>query len=297
MTLQRRFLVLTALRWLPTGFLIPVTAVFMLSRGLSIAEVGIAVAVQSAVVLLLELPTGGWADSFGRRRVLLLAGVLDVVALTWFVVSTSLVGFMVAWAIQGVYRALDSGPLEAWFVDESLAAAADADIETGIARSGTAIGAAISTGALGAAALVAIGPLGGVEALALPVLAALVLRVVDLGAKGLLLDEARPPTATGMRGAVREGVRAVLHGRALRALVLVELVWGAGLVGVELLSGPRLVELFGDPEQGVTTLGVTAAIAWSISGPRREPDGSSGGRAPRHGPPSGCGWPRVQRWP
>jgi len=265
-TLERRFLILTATRWLSTGFLIPVTAVFMLSRGLSIAEVGIAVAVQSAVVLVLELPTGGLADSIGRRRVLLLAGVLDVVALTWFVLSSSLLGFMIAWALQGVFRALDSGPLEAWYVDESLAADAGADIETGIARSGTAIGGAISVGALGAAALVAIGPLGGVEALALPVLVALVLRVVDLAAKALLVEERRRPTASGVRGAVREGLRVVLHGQALRALVLVEVFWGAGLVGVELLSGPRLVELFGDPEQGVAMLGVTAAIAWSISG-------------------------------
>ena len=69
-----------------------------------------------------------------------------------------------------------------------------------------------------------------------------------------------------MRGAVRAGLRVVFHGRALRALVAVELVWGAGLVGVELLSGPRLAELFDDPEQGVVTLGITAAVAWSISG-------------------------------
>ena len=73
-------------------------------------------------------------------------------------------------------------------------------------------------------------------------------------------------TASGVRSVVRDGIRVVLQGRALRALMLVELGWGAGLVGVELLSGPRLFELFGDPEQGVTTLGITAAVGWSISG-------------------------------
>ena len=176
MTLERRFLVLTALRWLPTGFLIPVSAVFMQSRGLSLAQIGLAVAVQSGVVLLLELPTGGLADSLGRRRVLLFAGVLDIAALSCFAVATSFAGFVVAWAVQGVFRALDSGPLEAWYVDESLAVRPDADIERGIARSGTVIGIAISAGALGSATLVAAGPLWGVEALVLPVLAALVLR-------------------------------------------------------------------------------------------------------------------------
>ena len=67
-------------------------------------------------------------------------------------------------------------------------------------------------------------------------------------------------------GAVWSGLRTVAGGRALRALVAVELVWGAGLVGVELLSGPRLAELFGNAEDGVVTLGVTAAAAWTISG-------------------------------
>lgn len=266
MTLQRRFLVLTALRWFPTGFLIPVTVVFMQSRGLSLAEVGVAMGAQGAVVLVLELPTGGLADSLGRRRVLLLAGALDVAALAWFAVSTSLASFVAAWVVQGVFRALDSGPLEAWYVDESLAASEDADIEHGIARSGTAVGVAISAGALGAAALVAAGPIGGVEALVLPLLAAIVLRGVDVVAKAVLVEEHRVPTTGTMRGAVRDGLRVVLRGPALRALVLVELVWGAGLIGVELLSGPRLFELFGDPEHGVVTLGVTAAVAWGISG-------------------------------
>lgn len=266
MTLERRFLVLSALRWLPTGLLIPVTAVFMLERGLSLAQVGLVAGAQGVAVLLLELPTGGLADSLGRRRVLLLAGALDVVALALFVTSHSLVAFAVAWLVQGAFRALDSGPLEAWYVDESLADDAGADIERGIARAGTVVGIAISAGALGAAALVATGRAVGTDALVLPVVAALVLRIVDLAAVAALLDETRRVVAESVRGAVRSGLRLVRRGRALRALVAVELVWGAGLVGVELLSGPRLAELFGNAEDGVVTLGVTAAIAWTISG-------------------------------
>jgi len=266
MSVERRFLVLSGLRWLPTGMLIPVTAVFMLSRGLSLAQLGLAMGAQSVAVLLLELPTGGLADSHGRRRVLLVAGALEVASLAWFVSSHSLAGFVGAWVLQGVFRALDSGPLEAWYVDESLAADRGADIERGIARSGTVIGAAISAGALAAAGLVALGPVGAVDALVLPIVGAIVLRLVDLGALAALLDESQRAGADDVRGAVGAGLRVVMSGRALRALVAVELVWGAGLVGVEMLSGPRLAELFGNAEDGVVTLGVTAAVAWSISG-------------------------------
>jgi len=69
-TIARRHVVLTALRWLPTGMLIPVLVVLMQDRGLTLAQVGMVSATQSIVVLLLELPTGGLADAVGRRPVL-----------------------------------------------------------------------------------------------------------------------------------------------------------------------------------------------------------------------------------
>ena len=62
-------------------------------------------AVQGGVVLVLELPTGGLADSIGRRRVLLVASALDVVALVWFANASSLAAF----AGRGRWKAC-SGP-------------------------------------------------------------------------------------------------------------------------------------------------------------------------------------------
>ena len=64
---------------------------------------------------------------------------------------------------------------------------------------------------------------------------------------------------------VRSTVRLVPRSPALLALVGVELLWGAGLVAVELFSGPRMVELLGDPERGVAVFGLAAAAGWSIS--------------------------------
>ena len=50
-TARRRFLVLTGLRWLPTGLLIPVTVLLALSRGLSLTEIGLVFSLQGLVVL------------------------------------------------------------------------------------------------------------------------------------------------------------------------------------------------------------------------------------------------------
>jgi crotonobetainyl-CoA:carnitine CoA-transferase CaiB-like acyl-CoA transferase/MFS family permease len=270
--LERRFVVLTALRWLPTGLMIPVTAVLMRSRGLSLAELGAVSATQGVVVFALELPTGGLADAWGRRRVLLVAGVLDLVSVTAMALGHDLGVFLAAWAVQGVFRALDSGPLEAWYVDEAQRLDPDAPIERGLARAGMALGAAIAVGSLSTAMLVAVDPVPSAERLALPLLVGLAVRAVDLVALARGVVEHRASDrATALAAArvvpaiVRAGVRAVALHPALRALAVVELTWGGGMVAVELFTGPRLVEVSDDPAAAVTALAVLAAVGWTAS--------------------------------
>jgi DHA1 family tetracycline resistance protein-like MFS transporter len=72
---RRRFLLLRGLRWLPTGLLMPVMVLLLLDRGFSLGQIGLIIAAQGFVVLLLELPTGALADSLGRRRMLFVASV------------------------------------------------------------------------------------------------------------------------------------------------------------------------------------------------------------------------------
>ncbi len=71
---------------------------------------------------------------------------------------------------------------------------------------------------------------------------------------------------TGAPRVVRTSLRLLATTPALLALVFVELLWGAGMVGVELFSGPRLVELLGGAEKGVATFGIAVALGWLLSG-------------------------------
>ena len=80
-SVRRRYLTLVALRWLPTGLLIPVTVLLALSRGLSLTEIGLVFSIQGLVVLALELPTGGLTDALGRRPILILASLVGLVSL------------------------------------------------------------------------------------------------------------------------------------------------------------------------------------------------------------------------
>nr|WP_258400634.1 MFS transporter [Micromonospora saelicesensis] len=270
---RRRYLTLYGLRWLPTGLMIPVMILLMQERGLSLPQIGLVSTAQGLLVLALELPTGGLADALGRRPVLLAAGVLNLASLALFAVADSFVLFFVVWALQGIYRALDSGPLESWYVDATLAADPEAEYERGLGYAGTVIGGAIAGGALLSGGLIALGPIGPVSALTVPVLAAIVAQAAALVALVGLLVEERPATGfAALRASVVQAPRMIgqavgllRRSRVLLALVAVELFWGFGMVTFESLLPVRLAEVIGDPERAAALLGPANSAAWLAS--------------------------------
>ncbi|NLU78690.1 MFS transporter [Micromonospora sp. HNM0581] len=271
--IRRRFLVLHGLRWLPTGLLIPVVVLLMQERGLTLTQIGLAAAAQGAVVLALELPTGGLADALGRKPVLVAANSVGLVSLGLLVLADSFALLAVVWALQGVFRALDSGPLESWYVDSILAVDPDAEYEKGLGQGGTVLGLSIAAGALISGGLVALGPLGPVSALTVPVLAAAGLQAGSLLALLILLVERRPVDGPGtVRASVRAAPRMVgeafsllRRSRVLLALVAVELFWGFGMVTFESLLPIRLAEVIGDADRAAALLGPASTVAWLAS--------------------------------
>jgi predicted MFS family arabinose efflux permease len=267
---RRRYLILVALRWLPTGLLIPVTVLLALSRGLSLTEIGLVFSIQGLVVLVLELPTGGLSDALGRRPVLILASVVGLFAVGLLYIADSVAMFAASTFLMGVFRALDSGPLEAWYVDATLAVEPGAEIEKGLSAGSAVLSVAIAIGALTSGALVALDPFDSVPTLALPILVALLLGVVNLVAIVALMHEVR--IARGV-GAVADSVRAVprvvgdgiglLRGsQVLLALVGVELFWGFAMITFETLFPIRLSETLGDADQAAAIMGPVSSIAW-----------------------------------
>jgi MFS transporter, DHA1 family, tetracycline resistance protein len=269
----RRFLLLHGLRWMPVGLMIPVFVLLPLERGLTLAQYGSAAAIQGIVVMILELPTGGLSDALGRRPVLLLAGAVDLASLAVLTFADSVILFFVVYLLQGIYRALDSGPLEAWYVDSALAADDQADIETGLSRSGVVIGVAIAGGALLGGGLVALGPLGRFSALTIPVLAALALQLVSLIAVATLMTEERPGRGMGALVASVRAVPAAIGGavgllrrsRIIVALIAVEVFWGFGMVSFEGLMPVRLTEVVGSAEHASALMGPVGSAAWLAS--------------------------------
>ena len=267
---RRRFLLLRGLRWLPAGLMIPVLVLLLLERGLSLGQLGLAFAAQGLVVLVLELPTGGFADSLGRRRVLLLATVFEVGAISLLMVARSVIALAVAFALLGIYRALESGPLDAWYVDTAQALDPNATIERGLSLGGVVVGVAISVGSLASSVLVALQPLPRVDPLVTPLIAALVLLAVEFVAISILMTEPNQPwSLRGLKKAMVEtppiiagAIRTVKTSTVLIALIAVEFLWGFGMVSFETFTPPRLAAVMGNADHAATVLGPASTGAW-----------------------------------
>lgn len=265
---ERRLVLLVVTRWFPVGLVFGLTVLLPLERGVTLAQLGVILAVQGVVVLALEIPTGGLTDTIGRRPVLLAAGVLAVISSLLFVTAQGFWMFVLAMLLQGLFRVLDSGPLEAWFVDTVHAEDPAHAVEGGLSRAGTALGVAIAVGALLGGLLVAWHPVAGLSPLVLPFLVAIGVMVVNLVLVGALVRE---PPRSGVAGAtpglaatLGEGLALVRRSRVLRALVLVEVFWCVALIAFETLTPVRLAELLGSEPDAAALYGPASAGAWAL---------------------------------
>ena len=272
---RRTLLVLSFTRWFPVGLTIGVTTLLPLERGMTLAQIGVIFAMQGFVVLGLELPTGGFADALGRRPVLMASAVVSLVSAVLFVTAQTFAAFVVALLLQGVFRALDSGPLEAWYVDTAQTEDPAVAVEDALTRAGTVLGLAIAAGALISGGLIVWHPVTTASALVLPYVCAIGLFVLHLGAVTLLVREPRTHLdSTGLRraassarqapGVVLAGLRMLGTSRVLLALVLVEVFWSVGMIAFETLMPVRLSELAGGEARAGALMGPVSATAWGL---------------------------------
>jgi Major Facilitator Superfamily len=272
----RRLVGLTALRWLPVGLTTPITVLLAQARGLSLAEIGLLFTVHGVVVTVLELPTGGLADVLGRRPVVVTGAVLHLVSCVAFATATGFPGFLTAILVLGVGRALDSGPVEAWYVDTVHRIDPTADVAPGLARHSAADGGSLAVGAIVGGFLPAVLGGAGAVALALPYLGAAALDVVFILAVVRLLTEDRSPREGSIRAALAAGARAMpgtvtgavrlsVTDGPMRLVLLLTAVGGIGLVACELLGPVRFADLAGSRDDGAAVYGTVLALSFAAA--------------------------------
>ena len=272
----RVFLLLSFTRWFPVGFGVGIVILLQTNRGLSIAQAMTAAAVSGFVCFALELPTSGFADAFGRRAVYVAAAGINVVTGLAYLFAQSFWQFVGAAALMGAFRALDSGPLEAWFVDTVHESAPGADVDQELSRQGTVLGVGMAVGALLSGALIWWHPIKAFPAIDLAVAVFAALNVIHLIATLTLLKEAPRPVSSGDRerralasvkeapAVIRGGLLLLARNRVLLGLIGAEICWSVGMVAFESLLPLRLEEMLGSAQAAGALMGPVAAVGWGI---------------------------------
>ncbi|WP_422773485.1 MFS transporter [Plantactinospora sp. WMMC1484] len=227
--------------------LYPVYALLFTDTGLSVAQISSLFVIWSLTGIVLEVPSGVWADAVSRRLLLAGAPLLGAVGFGLWVVAPSYWAFALGFVLWGARGALQSGAAEALLFDEL--------DRLGVAdRYGRVIGRASTIGLLAALLAIAVaGPVfaaGGYVAVgAASVLASLLCAVV-----GLTLPEHRAPVPVGgpggktanpgspgylaiLRSALAEARQNPGVRRALLLLPAMLGIWGALEEYVPLLAG------------------------------------------------------------
>lgn len=281
LVLRRRFVLLTFLRWFPTGLLAPVLVLLLTARGLSLTTVGLVFVAYGVACLLLELPSGSLADVIGRRAVLVVSGVLFVLSAIVLAIGQTAWLLTVGMLVGGIARALDSGPLEAWYVDAVRSVDRRHDLKPGLSRAHASGALGLGLGSLASGALVALAGLPGsggslLLSLSVPFVVSAATAAVGLG---FVIGWVREPDRAGHRPEIRKvladvprtvviGSTLVTRSGVLRRLSLRVVVVGVVLVTCELLAP---LQFEASIEAGGYSVLVTLAFLGAAAGARLAP--------------------------
>ena len=274
---RRRFITLSALRQLPTGLVLPVLVLLPIARDISPAHIGMLFGAYSAATILFELPTGGLADVIGARPVLLIATAFAVGATLIVAMSQTLPSMLAGYTLFGVSRALDSGPLQSWYVNHERAHDQHAPVRTGLSRASASGSIAIAVGALATAAITHVGGSTPRSDTIIPVAVPPLAAAAMYALYGVLVARWLVPISDAPRArlgdamvdvprTLRNGFSLARQRSPLRRLLLLTAAIGAALAGIELLAPLHLSSLTADTSSTATFFALLTCAAFLVAG-------------------------------
>ncbi len=99
------------------SFIFAIYPLFLRSRGLNQFQINCVAALYFLVTFLTDVPTGAFADAFGRRTAVVIGTVLHAGAFLLYFVSHRYWHFLVAEILDGVATTFGNGAIDAWAVD------------------------------------------------------------------------------------------------------------------------------------------------------------------------------------
>lgn len=276
--LKRVYLAITALTWLAVALPLPIFVLFMQARGLTLSQIGLIMGLYSATIVLLELPTGGLADALGRKPVALLAHSINLFAGVLIFFAFSFWGFLAGMVLMGVSRALNSGALDAWFVDSLQEADPEIDLQPALAQAGTVTLFALGVGTLLGGLLPTLFQGLNVDGAALlspfstTILVSIALRLLLLPLIYFAITETgrQPATAAGWNAGVAavpqvigDALSLSLRSTTLLALMGAAVIGGFTLAAVETFWQPSFADLLNANSAQSWLFGLIMALSFA----------------------------------
>lgn len=98
-------------------FIAPIRILYLISFGLTYSQIGMMELAAAISVILLEIPSGIFADIFGRKKSRIIAYVLSFLAFTFLSFGSTPAVFIFGWALSGAADAFQSGAQDALIFD------------------------------------------------------------------------------------------------------------------------------------------------------------------------------------
>ena len=115
------------------GLTVAVVVLALIDRDLDLFQISLLFGVYSVTTLAMELPFGGLTDTIGRKPVFLVAVLASMISLVVFLFSQNFYVLSISFAFIGFGRALRSGMLDVWFVENFKVMAPNVDIQPALA--------------------------------------------------------------------------------------------------------------------------------------------------------------------
>jgi MFS family permease len=245
--------------WLSISLPAALAVLLIQARGLNLFQIGLALGAFSLTVVLLEVPSGVWADVVGRKRISLLAYAFLLAESLVFLFAFSFPVLLASSVLNGIGRAFASGALQAWFIDRLQAVAPKIDIQPPLAKAGTVELLSLTAGTLLGGYLPTLFgflPKDGATVftpLAMSVVSSVVVKGVLIAFVSLFVKEGRgtqgsEDKAKGMSAlaaVVRSAFGATRESPVLLLLLGATLVSGFAMAGIETFWQPRFSILLG----------------------------------------------------
>lgn len=118
--MKTQYKILTFLNNFNIGISVPFLSLILCEHGCSLENLGLAIAIFSISVVILELPSGIFADLFGRKSSFLLAQIGGLISSVLLLLSNTFCLTAIGLIFYGFSSAFSSGSLDALVVEDSI---------------------------------------------------------------------------------------------------------------------------------------------------------------------------------